>query len=211
MAQPIAIYGGSFDPIHYGHLQTANEVKQLFAASKVILIPCKLSPHKQVSNATPEQRYSMVKIACEEFEDFVADDREINSNQPSYTVYTLESIREKYPNEPLLFIMGMDSLLNFNQWHQWQRIFTLAHIVVNQRPGYTPNFNIEIANVIERRRTENSDEIKSQQSGRIYFMDNQEWHISATAVRENIFKNNNLNNLLPKSVEDYIVANNLYR
>src|SRR5579863_7641527 len=117
--QPIGILGGTFDPIHFGHLRTALELYQALDLAEVRLIPCYQPVHRKLPVATPEQRFAMVKLAIEPEKALRVDDGEIIRKGPSYTIDTLKIIHEKLPLTPICLIMGIDALLSFASWHRW--------------------------------------------------------------------------------------------
>ena len=139
----IGIFGGTFDPIHLGHTQSAQIVAQYLNLSKVLFIPAHIPPHKNCVNNSPkvsaEQRSTMVELACKENKIFTCDKRELRRQQYSYTVDTLLELKKELPEQRLYFIIGMDSLLSFTQWHRYQDILKLCHLVVNTRPNYDLN------------------------------------------------------------------------
>lgn len=132
----IGILGGTFDPIHYGHIRPAMEVKQTLALDKILLMPNHIPPHKQTPNLTTTQRLRMVADVCAQLDGFELCDIEAKRDTPSYTVVTLEQLKSLHPEDELFFIMGMDSFIQLQTWYQWQHLFDFAHLVVCQRPGW---------------------------------------------------------------------------
>jgi nicotinate-nucleotide adenylyltransferase len=129
----IGIYGGTFDPVHYGHLRTAVEVKGIFALDTLRLIPCYQSPLKKGSQASPEQRLQMLQLAIMGEKGLLCDSRELDRAGRSYMVETLASLHNDFPNETLILFMGSDAFADIERWYQWQRLFDYAHIVVMTR------------------------------------------------------------------------------
>lgn len=212
----IGILGGSFDPIHLGHIQSAQSVAVELGLSKVLLIPAHISPHKTSldlsPNASPTQRADMVELACQNTPIFNCDKRELNRAGCSYTVDTLEELTIQYPSQPLNFIIGMDSLLSFTRWHQYQKILSLCHIIVNTRPNYSiTQMNSQTKTLLANHQTDNKDDLLSCAAGKIYFAKPVLFNVSSTKIRENIKQNkSNLSLLLPE-IEEYIDKNKLYR
>ncbi len=132
----IGILGGTFDPIHYGHLKPAKQTADWLGLEQLILLPAHIPAHKQNTFATTQQRVDMVKLVCDADALFTLDARETLKNSTSYTIDTLIEINEEHPNSIIYFLMGLDSLLSFHQWHRWQDILSLCHLVVNARPRY---------------------------------------------------------------------------
>ena len=146
----IALLGGTFDPIHNGHLIPAKHVAQWLGLEQIRLMPAHIPPHKSLVTASAAQRVDMVKLASESEPLFMCDERELNRSEHSYTVDTLNEIKNEQPNSVLFFIIGMDSLLTFTQWKNWQEILTLCHLVVNCRPNYPlENLNDETQSLIK--------------------------------------------------------------
>jgi len=135
MPKLIGIYGGTFDPIHYGHLRPALDVLQQVGLSEVRFIPNKIPPHREAPMLNDRQRAELVALAIDETPQFVLDDRELKREGASYMVETLQSLKGDFPNDSLCLMMGMDAFNGFQQWHEWQSILNLCHIIVTTRPG----------------------------------------------------------------------------
>ena len=131
----IALLGGTFDPIHYGHLRTAAEVRSALDFAEARLIPTGNPPHRPPPVASAEHRLAMTEIGCAEFPGLMADGREVRNPRLSYTVSTLQDLHSEQPKLPLALIVGSDAFANLIQWHHWEQLFTLAHLVVVERPG----------------------------------------------------------------------------
>ena len=136
MAKALGILGGTFDPIHYGHLRPAQEVLRALDLAEIRVIPAANPPHRRPPVATPEQRLRMVELAVAGVPGFTVDDREFRRGGPSYTVLTLESLRSEFGERPLCLLMGLDAFEGIETWHQWQRLPELAHFIVMTRPGW---------------------------------------------------------------------------
>ncbi|HEV7448137.1 MAG TPA: nicotinate-nucleotide adenylyltransferase, partial [Steroidobacteraceae bacterium] len=134
--QPIGLFGGTFDPIHYGHLRTAFELWQELRLSEVRFMPTGSPPHREQPYAAPELRLAMVKAAVASQPAFVVDDREIRRTGVSYSVDTLTEVRNEFPDRSLCLLLGMDAFLGLPNWHRWRELLDLAHIVVAHRPGW---------------------------------------------------------------------------
>ncbi len=133
----IGVYGGTFNPVHYGHLRTALEVKELFGLQRLHLIPCRLPAHRGQPEADAEIRMQMLAAAVADTPGFFADRRELERDGPSYMVDTLAALRSELADDtPLLLFIGADAFAGLERWHRWQRLFELAHVVVMTRPGF---------------------------------------------------------------------------
>src|SRR6202522_2934291 len=136
MSEPIGLFGGTFDPIHYGHLRTAFELWQLLKLAQVRFLPTGNPPHREAPLASSELRLEMVRAAVAGQPGFAVDDREIRRSGVSYSVDTLTDLRREHPQRSLCLLLGMDAFLGMPTWHRWRDIFELAHVVVAHRPGW---------------------------------------------------------------------------
>lgn len=208
MIQPvIGILGGTFDPIHFGHLRTALEVAEYFAVDAMHLIPGNVPPHRPAPQAAAHHRLAMLQAAVAPETALLADARELQRSGHSYTVHTLEALRVEYgPDCALLLTLGLDAFRHFRTWHRWERILSLAHLVVAQRPGYSlppdawyqPSLAGEAAALRER------------PYGRIHTLTVTPLDISATQIRHCFQHRKNPRYLLPDPVIDYIYTHQLY-
>lgn len=211
MNKRIGILGGTFDPIHYGHLRSALDAQIQLELDEVRFIPCHIPPHKQTDAiSSSEQRSSMTQLAISDQPSFTLDTRELEKNAPSYTYETLQSLREEHPDSALFFIMGMDSLLTLHTWHRWQELLTLSHLVVTKRPGnQIKTANQQVAEVLASRTQTNFSTQEKQ--GSIYILETLELEISSTDIRNLVGLNQSIRYLLPDAVVDYIHSQQLYR
>lgn len=204
----IGVFGGTFDPIHYGHLRSALEVQEIFGLDEVRLILSAHPPHRKSPVASAEMRLQMLNLAVINQPGFVIDQREINRQGYSYMVDTLSSLRAENPQQPLLLFIGSDAFNKLETWHQWQRLFDYAHVIVLTRPGFIVNALDEF---FTQRLTHNQDELTQQLAGKLYFQAITQLDISATAIRQLIVDKRNPRFLLPDSVITYIKDQKLYQ
>ena len=203
----IGIMGGTFDPIHFGHLRTALEIAESCGMEQVRFIPGNVPPHRPQPKASAEQRWEMVNLAVESEPLFQADRRELERQGNSYTVDTLTSLRDDLGAKiPLGFVLGMDAFLAFRSWHRWRDIMQLAHLVVMSRPGYTPDPQDWYGELL----VQTTCELRSTAAGRVTFLSVTQLDISATAIREACKAKKSVRFLLPDAVYQYIQAQNLY-
>jgi nicotinate-nucleotide adenylyltransferase len=204
----IGIFGGTFDPIHYGHLRSALEVKEIFGLTEVRLIPSAQPPHREQPAATALMRLQMLELAIKNQPGLIIDTRELNRQGASYMVDTLKSLRQEFKNEPLLLFIGSDAFNHLKTWHQWQHLFDFAHIVVMTRPGF------ELHNLDEffrARQATGITELANNAAGKLYFQQITQLDISATAIRNMIAEQQNPGFLLPDAVIAYIRQHKLYQ
>ncbi len=204
----IGIYGGTFDPIHYGHLRTALEIKEIFSLNEVRLIPCAQPAHRTIPLTSPQKRLEMLKLAVQIHQELVIDGRELDRTGFSYMIDTLKSLRNENTALPLLLIIGTDAFQGIESWHQWQNLFNYAHIVVITRPGYTEQ---KLSDFLTSKITKNREKIKSTLSGYLFFQSVTQLDISASMIREKIEQGLNPAFLLPNPVIEYIKLNQLYK
>ncbi len=208
--QPIGLLGGTFDPIHFGHLRTALEMYQVHELAEVRLIPCYRPVHRKLPVASPEHRLAMVKKAIADEPALKVDDCEIQRKGPSYTIDTLEILREQLPHTPLCLIMGIDALLGFLSWHRWEDILKLAHLIIAHRPQYhLPQTGI-IAELLKERLKHHSSAVHESLSGHIVLHPVTPLEISATDIRKQIAAGKNPRYLLPDAVYQYIEQHGVY-
>jgi nicotinate-nucleotide adenylyltransferase len=203
----IGILGGTFDPIHYGHLRTALEVAEHFGISDMRLIPGNVPPHRAQPVASAEQRLAMLQLALSGEACLQADPRELQREGYSYSVDTLTSFRAEVGDEcPILFTLGIDAFLAFQTWHRWEAILQLTHLVVVHRPGYS----LPPAGWYTERLRVNPQDLCHTPAGSIYFLAVTALDISATRLREALQRGKSPRYLLPDSVLDYIHRHQLY-
>jgi nicotinate-nucleotide adenylyltransferase len=203
----IGIYGGTFNPVHYGHLRTALEVGEFFELDELRLIPCCLPPHRDEPAVSGEMRLQMLKIAVANTSGLQIDRRELDREGPSYMVDTLASIRAERPDQPLLLFVGSDAFAGLESWYQWQRLFDYAHVVVMTRPGYSKPALVDF---LRQRLCDDRYLLRKQCGGRLFFQAVTALDISATAIRHMIAAGRNPQFLLPDGVIDYIRQQKLY-
>jgi nicotinate-nucleotide adenylyltransferase len=208
----LGIYGGTFDPIHYGHLRTALEVKEAVGLDEIRLIPSQIPPHRGTPGATPEQRLAMLAAALADAEPgFRIDTRELERRGPSYMVDTLASIRAEIGPEPLCLIVGLDAFLGLHRWHRWRELFELAHVLVMRRPGPEPEIPEELEAPLRERAATAPDALRAAAAGLIHFVPVTQLDISATRIRAAVAAGRSARYLTPDPVLDLIRRLNLYR
>lgn len=207
----IGILGGTFDPIHYGHLRTALDVQQALSLAEVRFIPCGEPPHRNKPLAEPLQRLAMVRAAIAGQKKFTVDDREIRRDGPSYMVDTLASLKQDFKDESLCLILGTDAFNGLDQWNQWQRIFDFANIVVMRRPSESgqTKLNKRVFSLIKQRLLD-ADALKKKQNGGICFVPVTQLDISATMIRQQWQQRHDIQFFLPDAVLTLIQQQNIY-
>lgn len=208
---PIGVFGGTFDPIHYGHLRTAFEMLQALSFGEVRFMPCGTPPHRGEPFATAEQRLAMVRAATEGQHGFVVDDRELHRQGPSYSVDTLAALRGEFPLRSLALIIGMDAFLSLTKWYQWREILQLAHIVVAHRPGWRAPDIGPLGELLADRGTHRIGDLHDAKSGHIYIHDVTQLEISSTDIRDMVAVGRDPRFLMPDAVRTVIADLDCYK
>lgn len=208
----IALYGGTFDPIHYGHLKPVEALAKQVALQQVTIMPNNVPPHRPQPRADSQQRKAMVQLAIADNPLFKLDDRELQRETPSYTVETLEQLRADIGStQPLAFIVGQDSLLSLQRWHRWETLLTLCHLLVCQRPGYSVLMETaEEQQWLDAHRASSVEQLHTQPAGKIYLAQTPMYDISATAIRQRLEHHLPCDDLIPPAVAEYIRQHHLY-
>jgi nicotinate-nucleotide adenylyltransferase len=207
---PIGVFGGTFDPVHYGHLRSAFEMLQVLRFDEVRFMPCGDPPHRGKTFATAEQRLRMVQVAIAGQAGFLSDDRELRRDGPSYTIDTLLSLRAEFPRRSLGLIVGMDAFLGLPKWHRWQEILGVAHIVVAHRPGWKAPDIGPLGDLITEHGTHRVADLQSTLSGRIHIHAVTQLEISSTEIRDLVAAGRDPRFLMPDAVRDVIMTSKVY-
>ena len=213
---PLAILGGTFDPVHYGHLRLAEDVRTALALPEVRLVPAGDPPHREPPCATARDRVAMLELAVREFPGLVVDTREIERGGKSYTVDTLAELRAEMPRRPIALLVGADAFRGLHTWHRWKTLFALAHVVVVPRPGVAVDESLApmLAPEWDARRTADPQVLRSRPCGAIYIQPVTAQAISSTAIRAALARGGAgkeaIAGLLPRAVLAYIETTGLY-
>lgn len=207
---PLAMMGGAFDPVHYGHLRTAVELHDLLQLGEVRLIPSANPPHRPPHSAGNATRLEMLRAAAAGLAWCRVDERELQRPGPSWSVITLEELRAESGDRSLCMILGMDAFLGLSSWHRWQDILGLAHLVVARRPGWTAAATGELTQLVSKFETREAADLHSQPAGRIFFQEVTQLDISSSGIRASIAGGHDARYLLPDSVLEIIRATGCY-
>ena len=206
----IGIFGGTFDPIHNGHLRIALEALEELSLSAVHFIPCGQSPLRSEPAATNDIRLKMVKAAVEAEPRFITDTREINRGGPSYTYDTLTTLRDGHKENSICLILGMDSFISLPRWYRWEELIDLAHIVIAHRPGWKAPTEGPLGDFVQEHLAESSQDVVTKREGSLFVLPVTQLEISATKLRSSIRLGLDPKFLVPESVRAIIKETECY-
>lgn len=211
MRRQIGFFGGTFDPVHNGHLRLALEAKQLLGLDEMRLLPCHRPPHREAPQANSQQRADMLRLAIAQCPALQLDERELRRDHVSYTIDTLREVRAELGAEvSVVWVLGMDAFIGLNTWRSWEDLLTFTHLVVAQRPGCPQPTEGEMADYLQRKQTD-SNFLQQQPCGGIVLPSLSLLPISSSKVREQIHRGESPQFLLPDAVWQYIHQHRLYR
>ncbi len=208
--KPRGVFGGTFDPIHFGHLRTAFELLQALRLEEVRFIPAGRPPHRDAPLADAELRLAMVRAATADQPGFSVDDRELRRSGPSYSVLTLTELRAEDPVRPLCLLIGMDAFMGLPTWHRWHELLELAHVVVARRPGWSAPADGTLGELLGHRGTTRVEDLHEHPSGRILVQSVTQLEISSTELRNIVAAGEDPRYLVPDPVRDVIRRTGCY-
>lgn len=203
----ICLFGGTFDPVHQGHIHGAAAVCGALELAEIRMVLSARPGHREVPAASAEHRWQMLMLACADDPRLVADDRELRRNAPSYTVETLAELRRQGSDQALVWVLGSDAFADLPSWHRWTEILGLANLVILQRPGQTVALGTDLEALCERHRV---DHAPNAPCGQIMFLEDAMQAVSASQVRAALSASRSVADLLPDQVSTYITQHGLY-
>jgi len=212
----IGLFGGTFDPIHCGHVKAAENAQNIFLFDRILFIPSYIPPHKEsVDVASAGHRLKMVELALSSFDRFLPSSVEIDAKGTSYSIVTLNRIKELFPQTEIFFLLGIDAFLEIDTWKDYEDVLVQCSFIVMSRPGFRLNDAKEIlTEKYNQRMVEISGPIDRQDAGfffhKIYILSIDTLDISSSEVREKVRKNRSIKDLVPENVENYIKERHLY-
>jgi len=209
-ATAVGVFGGTFDPVHYGHLRAALETRELLKLGDFRLLPAGTPPHRSNTVASARHRLAMLRLAVSEYPGFRVDDREVRRGGNSYMVDTLRELREETVDSPLMLMIGQDAANTLDSWHQWQSIFSLAHLVIMRRPESRLSWSGDLQNQMQHRRVRNPEQLREKATGLVLHLEVTQLAISSTGIRNQLLAGRSPRFLLPDQVIAYIEQNQLY-
>lgn len=208
--QPIGVFGGTFDPVHVGHLRTAHELLTALNLAEIRFVPCRLPPHRPPAVAPEALRLRMLEAALEGLPGFTVDDRELRRPGLSYMVDTLACLREELGARPLCLLLGLDAFVGLPTWHRWRDIPELAHIVVARRPGVLQPIQGEAGDLLSSRATASPGDLARSPAGRVLLRDVTQLEISSSAIRALVAGGDDPRFLVPDAVLELIAKTHIY-
>ncbi len=208
---PIGIFGGTFDPIHFGHLRTALELREILGLADVKFIPCREPPHRDTQPSAGALRLDMVQAAVAEEDGFSVDAREFQRPGPSFTIDTLTSLRAEVDSRPLCLLLGMDAFLGLPTWHRWTELLDVAHVVVAHRPGWAMPAEGPLGQLLAQRRVNAPNALHEDAYGLVFVTAVTQLEISATHLRESLARGDDPRFLVPEVVREIIMRSGCYR
>ncbi|MBA4142495.1 MAG: nicotinate-nucleotide adenylyltransferase [Nitrosospira sp.] len=212
----VGIFGGTFDPVHYGHLRIAEEIAEMTGLSEMRFIPAGIPRLRSNPVAVPHHRVAMVRLAIQGNPVFMLDEREVRQHEVSRSVKTLRELKQELGERAILcFVTGADAFMQLPHWHSWRELFTLCHFIVAARPGHPlashrDTLPQKLKEECVPRWVSNGDSLKHASSGLIFIAPTTLLDISATLVRARIAAGKSIRYLVPDAVLDYIAVNHLY-
>ncbi|MDT8438849.1 MAG: nicotinate-nucleotide adenylyltransferase [Wenzhouxiangellaceae bacterium] len=207
----IAVFGGTFDPVHYGHLRAAAEVAEQLGVDDFRLLPAGRPPHRDGTWAKARHRLAMLELALAPHADLSVDEREVMRAGPSYMSDTLASIRCEAGEQPIMLCLGQDAANGLDRWHDWQRLLEHAHLVVMTRPDSQPGYSEALERHLAGRWVASPAELMRTAAGRVCNVNVTRLAISSTDIRNQLAAGRNPRFLLPSTVLAYIQKHHLYR
>jgi len=207
----IAIFGGTFDPVHYGHLRAAAEVSEQLGVDDFRLLPAGQPPHREGTWAPARYRLAMLELALAPHADLSVDDREVQRGGVSYMSDTLASVRAEAGDTPVILCLGQDAANHLDRWHEWRRLLELAHLVVMTRPDAEPRYSDALRAHLKGRCVESCAGLMRAPAGGLCNVNVTRLSISSTDIRQQIADGRNPRFLLPSTVLSYIRKHQLYQ
>ena len=212
----VGIFGGTFDPIHYGHLRVAEEIVETVGLQKMYFVPAGMPRLRHSPVASSQHRVEIVRLAIQKNPDFVLDEREIYRDGVSYSIDTVREFKQEFGEEVrLCFILGADAFIKLPEWNNWKELFNLCHFIVSSRPGYSLTLikellSKELREECSQRWVSNTESLKKDTSGLIFIASTTMLDISATSIRAHIAAGRSVRHLVPSVTVNYISENKLY-
>ena len=209
MPRLVGIFGGTFDPVHYGHSLTIAELLNTIPFEKILVIPNSLPPHRKISQASFSHRYKMTSLAFRDIEKTVVDNRENLRTGPSYAIETVKRIISEEGNTKVILITGSDSFDGIRSWHKWRELINLVDFLILKRPDMPSSKNKNLRELISHTRF-SEDLLEDRKAKSVFEIEMTPLRISSSLIRENIAKGKSIDDLINPLVKDYLKKYGLY-
>jgi len=206
----MVIFGGTFDPVHYGHLRAAWEARELLGADEIRFVPAGVPPHRPEPVTEAAHRLAMLKRGIGQDAGFCIDEREIRRPGPSYMVDTLAELRQESGSSPLVLLIGQDSANALDHWHRWEDIFSFAHLAIMARAGDVQRYSKPLAGVLRQRSVASPEDLPGEPGGKVLGIQVTSLAISSSSIRSIVSGGRSPRYLMPPAVLDYISTHGLY-
>lgn len=209
---PLGVFGGTYNPIHFGHLRSAVELVEKLELQQLRLMPCAVPPLREAPGCSAEHRAAMVELAVAPESELACDKRELHRTGKSYTIDSLIELRAEHgEQQSLCMVVGCDAILDVARWHRWRELLDWAHIVVIARPGWSLPEHGEVADWLLKHRAPGPAALRQAPAGTILVEELRPLSISSTEIRQLLASGKSARYLIPQAVLDYIDAHSLYR
>ena len=205
----IGIFGGTFDPVHYGHIKPALSIKQALNLSQLRFIPNRNPPHREQPWLDVARRVALLKMALADLPDVVVDEREVARDGPSYMVDTLQTLVSDFPDDDFCLIIGMDAYMAIAKWFRWRSLFELCHLVVTTRPGFaTEQVSARMSaadyQFLSERLVSEAAQLRPRETGKILLKSVPQLAISSTQIRDRLRRGEDVSEWLPVAVSEQL-------
>jgi nicotinate-nucleotide adenylyltransferase len=208
---PIAVFGGTFDPVHHGHLRSGVELAERLQFAEVRMMPCASPPHRESPERSAKHRAAMLELAVAPDPLLHCDRRELLRSGRSYTVDSLIELRQELGNKrSICLVMGCDAVLGIDTWHRWEKLLDLAHVVVIARPGWQIPESGPIAQWMRKHSAMGAAQLATFSAGTVHVEELRPFSVSASEIRQLLAAGKSARYLLPESVLEYISNHKLY-